>query len=270
MQATQLAIKHALAGQPGPVAVLFAQDSLSGHGGAGLAAGAVPTRHYLPPTATGRADAARVAAAAQALLAAERPVVIAGNGVRIARAYEELVALAEAAGLPVATTAAGKGCFAETHGLALGVFGTFGTAAANACVAEADLVLAIGTKLGPERHRVGEPRSARSDAPDLHPDRRRAAQRVVDVPGRARAAGRRRAGAAAAAARRFGRRRPARREAGDARVADDGARRHGYFDAPELLADEVPILPQRVIGELMRKPARTTPSSPATPARTAS
>src|SRR5260370_26352490 len=53
------------------------------------------------------------------------------------------------AGLPVATTAAGKGCFAETHPLALGVFGTFGTAAANACIAEADLVLVIGSKLSP-------------------------------------------------------------------------------------------------------------------------
>src|SRR5260370_27572926 len=53
------------------------------------------------------------------------------------------------AGIPVATTAAGKGCFAETHPLALGVFGTFGTAAANACVAEADLVLVIGSKLSP-------------------------------------------------------------------------------------------------------------------------
>ena len=57
--------------------------------------------------------------------------------------------MAETAGLPVATTAAGKGCFAETHPLALGVFGTFGTAAANACLAEADLVLSIGSKLGP-------------------------------------------------------------------------------------------------------------------------
>ena len=41
VQATQLAIKHAMAGQPGPVAVLFAQDSLSGNSGTGLAAGAV-------------------------------------------------------------------------------------------------------------------------------------------------------------------------------------------------------------------------------------
>src|SRR5262249_54324222 len=82
-------------------------------------------------------------------LAAERPVVIAGNGIRIAQAYDKLRALAEAAGLPVATTAAGKGTFPETHPLALGVFGTFGTPAANACIGEADLVLVVGSKLGP-------------------------------------------------------------------------------------------------------------------------
>src|SRR5207247_4634063 len=66
-----------------------------------------------------------------------------------AQAYDKLRALAEAAGLPVATTAAGKGTFPETHPLALGVFGTFGTPAANACIGEADLVLVVGSKLSP-------------------------------------------------------------------------------------------------------------------------
>ena len=124
-----------------------------GLGEAGFAAGLYPTRYYLPPPPPA-ADAARVAAAAQALLAAERPVVIAGNGVRIAQGYDELAALAETAGLPVVTTAAGKGCFAETHSLALGVFGTFGTEAANACVAEADLV-GDRHEAGAERYRLG-------------------------------------------------------------------------------------------------------------------
>src|SRR5205823_12606865 len=94
-------------------------------------------------------EPARVEAAATAILAAQKPVVIAGNGVRIAQAYDQLRRLAETAGLPVATTAAGKGCFAETHPLALGVFGTFGTEAGNACLAEADLVLVVGSKLSP-------------------------------------------------------------------------------------------------------------------------
>ena len=91
------------------------------------------TGPYLPTTPP-PADPDRVAAAAQAIAGAKNPVVIAGNGVRISNAYDALVRFAEAAGAPVMTTASGKGTFAETHPLALGVFGTFGIAAANAAV----------------------------------------------------------------------------------------------------------------------------------------
>ena len=148
VQATQLAIKHATAGQPGPVTVLFSMDSLTGEVEPDSQPILYPTHYYLPP-APPPADKARVAVAAEALLGAVRPVIIAGNGVRIAQAYSTLAALAEATGAPVVTTAAGKGVFPEIHPLALGVFGTFGTAAANAAVSGADLILAIGTKLGP-------------------------------------------------------------------------------------------------------------------------
>src|SRR5579862_2927129 len=87
VQATQLAIKHATAGQPGPVAVLFAQDSLSGNVEPDSRPVLYPTRHYLPPMPP-PADTSAVESAAEALLAAERPVIIAGNGVRIAQAYD--------------------------------------------------------------------------------------------------------------------------------------------------------------------------------------
>ncbi|HUC11277.1 MAG TPA: thiamine pyrophosphate-binding protein, partial [Stellaceae bacterium] len=148
VQATQLGIKHALAGQPGPVAILYSHDSLAGSVAPDSQPMLYPTRHYLP----GRpppAERQQIEAAAAAILAAQRPVLIAGNGVRIAGAYGELRQLAEAAGLPVVTTAAGKGTFAETDALALGVFGTFGTGAGNACIAEADLVVVVGSKLSP-------------------------------------------------------------------------------------------------------------------------
>src|SRR5215472_13757055 len=148
VQATQLGIKHALAGQPGPVAILYAHDSLAGSVMPNSQPMLYPTRYYLPSTPP-PTEQRRVEAAAAAILAAQRPVLIAGNGVRIAQAYTELRQLAEAAGLPVATTAAGKGTFAETHPLALGVFGTFGTEAANASLAEADLVVVVGSKLSP-------------------------------------------------------------------------------------------------------------------------
>jgi acetolactate synthase I/II/III large subunit len=75
--------------------------------------------------------------------------MIAGNGVRIACAYTELQVLVELIGAPVASTASGKGTFAETHPLALGMCGNSGQATANAVIGEADLVLAVGTRLGP-------------------------------------------------------------------------------------------------------------------------
>src|SRR5260221_7816409 len=143
VQPPQLAIKHGMAGQPGPVAVLFGHDALAGSVGPDSQPVLYPTRYYLPPPAP-PADAAQIAAAVERILKAERPVIVAGNGVRIAQAYDRLRELAEAAGLPVATTAAGKGTFPETHPLALGVFGTFGPPAAIACLGDADLVRVVG------------------------------------------------------------------------------------------------------------------------------
>jgi acetolactate synthase I/II/III large subunit len=249
VQATQLAIKHALAGQPGPVAVLYAHDSLAGSVAPDSHPVLYPTRHYLPP-APPPAEAAQVEAAARAIGSAQKPVLIAGNGVRIAHAYEQLRRLAETTGIPVVTTAAGKGCFAETHPLALGVFGTFGTEAGNACVAEADLVLVVGSKLSPsdtawENRRLLdptrqifvqtdiEPRNASWNYPAEHVligDAAIVLGQLTDA-----------LGSSATERRRDAERRvAAHRE------------RHGYFNDGAYFADDRPILPQRLIGELMR------------------
>lgn len=148
VQATQLAIKHALAGQPGPVAILYSRSALLG---GPVGPDSVPllykTRHYLPP-APPPADQASVESAAQAIRAAERPLIWAGNGVRIARAEEALRRFAEATGIPVVTSATGKGVIAENHPLALGPAGTFGVHAAGMTCADADLVIVAGSKLG--------------------------------------------------------------------------------------------------------------------------
>ncbi len=249
VQATQLAIKHAMAGQPGPVAILFSHDALAGTVAPEAQPGLYPTRFYLPP-APPPADAGAVAAAAERILAAARPVVIAGNGVRIAQGYRGLQALAEAAGMPVATTAAGKGCFAETHPLALGVFGTFGTAAANACIGEADLVLVLGSKLSPSDTAWANPRLLDPGRQcfiqvDIEPKNASwtfPAEQVV-------------IGDAAAVLDQLvaaiGGRGGERRRRAEDRVAAH-RKAHGYFDAPQYAADDAPLLPQRVIGELMR------------------
>ncbi|WP_409525386.1 3D-(3,5/4)-trihydroxycyclohexane-1,2-dione acylhydrolase (decyclizing) [Nitrincola sp. MINF-07-Sa-05] len=76
-----------------------------------------------------------------------RPLLIAGGGVHYSQATEQLKAFAEKFGIPVAETQAGKGAMNWDHPLSLGAIGVTGTAAANAMAADADLILAVGTRL---------------------------------------------------------------------------------------------------------------------------
>lgn len=96
---------------------------------------------YARPTG----DPAGVAKAAELLSRATKPVIFLGNGVLLAEATEEVRALAEFTGIPVATTLMGKGAFPEDHQLALGMTGIWGTRTANDTTKEADVILAVGT-----------------------------------------------------------------------------------------------------------------------------
>jgi acetolactate synthase-1/2/3 large subunit len=147
VQGTQLAIKHALSGDRGPIAVLYHSAAFDGTVGPDSRPTIYPTSFYIPQKRPG--NPSDVERAAELLLAAERPVIFAGNGVRISKAFDELASLAELIGAPVGTTAAGKSVIAETHPLALGVAGNFGQDTANDFIGSADLVLAVGTRLGP-------------------------------------------------------------------------------------------------------------------------
>jgi len=92
-------------------------------------------------------DARELAAAARLVRAAKRPLIIAGGGVAYAEAGDELAAFAAAHRVPVAETQAGKGVLGHSDPHNLGALGVTGTAAANQCAAEADLILAVGTRL---------------------------------------------------------------------------------------------------------------------------
>ena len=92
-------------------------------------------------------DARELAAANALLCAARRPLVVAGGGVLYSRAGATLAAWAIAHGVPVAETQAGKGSLAWDHALNVGAVGVTGSPAANVLAAEADLVIAIGTRL---------------------------------------------------------------------------------------------------------------------------
>ncbi|HEX2411419.1 MAG TPA: 3D-(3,5/4)-trihydroxycyclohexane-1,2-dione acylhydrolase (decyclizing) [Solirubrobacteraceae bacterium] len=84
--------------------------------------------------------------AAELVLEAERPLIVAGGGVIYAAATDALAALADATGIPVGETQAGRGALRSEHPASLGAIGATGTAAANRLAREADLVIGVGTR----------------------------------------------------------------------------------------------------------------------------
>ncbi len=94
-----------------------------------------------------RPDAGELQRAAAALAAAERPLLIAGGGVRWSLAEQQLAAFAEAHGIPVVETTAGRTSLPAHHPLNCGPIGVTGCTSANAMAADADVVLAVGTRM---------------------------------------------------------------------------------------------------------------------------
>ncbi|KPI23690.1 Acetolactate synthase [Actinobacteria bacterium OV320] len=92
-------------------------------------------------------DADEVAVVARMLAEAEKPLIIAGGGVVYSGATEELEALADAAGVPVTETFAGKGAVQRRAWWQLGGIGLEGTPAVNVLAREADFVLTVGSRL---------------------------------------------------------------------------------------------------------------------------
>jgi len=94
-----------------------------------------------------RADRDRLREAAALVRASRRPLIVAGGGVIYSEATAALRAFAEATGIPVCETQAGKGALPEPHPLALGGVGATGTRAANLLARDADLVIVVGSRL---------------------------------------------------------------------------------------------------------------------------
>lgn len=144
VEQTIRAIKTATVGRPGPVSMHVFYDlwdqpvelpewpSLDG---------------FLPAENASRPTAANVERAGDILRRASSPMIVAGNGINLARAQAELLAFAEAHDLPVATTVTGKGAFPEDHRLSLGVIGWVGTSAANWAARNSDVILAVGSRM---------------------------------------------------------------------------------------------------------------------------
>ncbi|GAA1685286.1 glyoxylate carboligase [Fodinicola feengrottensis] len=110
-----------------------------------------------------------IRAAVQMLLQAERPLILAGGGVIIANAADELRNLAERLQIPVQTTLMGKGAFPEDHPLFAGMAGIqTQTLWGNAAFLESDLVLAVGARFG-DRH-TGDLETYRKGRKFIHVD----------------------------------------------------------------------------------------------------
>jgi acetolactate synthase-1/2/3 large subunit len=246
VQTVQLGIKHAVSGEPGPVAVLFSSKSLRAKVGPDSVPRIYPTARYLGQAPIIPGDS-QLLGLGQRLADAKRPVIVAGNGVRVARAFDQLQALAERYALPVVTTGGGKGVFPEVHDLAMGLCGSNGRPGANAVLAGADLVLVLGSKLAPqdtanesprlidpERQTLVqvdiEPKNASWTFPadetligDLGPTLDRLLELTEgDAPGEEALSARR-------------------------QVVLDARAEHGWFDVDASLSDAVPLLPERVV-----------------------
>jgi len=142
----------AKSGRPGVVLVDVPMDIFS----ADLPEGSF--RAVPPPVARPTIDAATAGRLVEELAAAERPVIYVGGGVLSAGATAELAALAEALEVPVAHSLMGKGCMREDHPLLLGMTGFWGTPIANDMCRNADLILAVGTRLAEASSSSWDPR----------------------------------------------------------------------------------------------------------------
>ncbi|HTK10826.1 MAG TPA: biosynthetic-type acetolactate synthase large subunit [Ktedonobacteraceae bacterium] len=141
------AFRIARSGRPGPVLidvpkdVLFAKASYR-------AEDYTTSEEYLQSLAANmQAPAAHLLEQAASLIAqAQRPLIMAGHGIILSNAYNELKAFAEKTTLPVITTLLGLSAFSDTHPLNIGMPGMHGPAHVNRAIGEADLIVGVGLR----------------------------------------------------------------------------------------------------------------------------
>ena len=136
-EALRRAFTQARNGRPRPALVEFPSDVFGEEIPDSFDPTPVPTTRYGP-------DSASIAAAADALLAAECPVIYAGQGVHYAQAWDSLKELAELLAAPVTTSLGGKSAFPEAHPLALGSGGRSIPKPVHDYLQKSDLLFGIG------------------------------------------------------------------------------------------------------------------------------
>jgi acetolactate synthase-1/2/3 large subunit len=137
----------ATSGRPGPVLLDMPEDITHGEHDFKASDFRIDPRTASIPAYRNRPAAADIEAAAKLLARAERPILLAGGGVHLSKAYDALARLAEEQSIPVAHTMSGKGSIACTSPLSAGLFGRY-SRIANELIAESDCIITVGCKLG--------------------------------------------------------------------------------------------------------------------------
>ncbi|MGK4004800.1 biosynthetic-type acetolactate synthase large subunit [Sorangium sp. So ce1036] len=133
----------ARSGRPGPVLVDITKDAQQASIDFEPPKGEVRLPGYRPSYHAGQTE---IEKAIELIDEAERPLILAGQGIVRAEATRELLAFVEKAGIPVASTLLGLGGFPATHPLSLGMMGMHGEAWVNHAIQEADLLIALGMR----------------------------------------------------------------------------------------------------------------------------
>ena len=133
----------ARSGRPGPVLIDIPKDIQTGSTEFVYPEGEIVLPGYQPRT---RAAEDELDAAARLINEAERPIILAGHGIMMSGATDELLHLVEISGVPVALTLLGKGALPESHPLSLGMMGMHGSATSNYSIQDADLLIALGMR----------------------------------------------------------------------------------------------------------------------------
>jgi acetolactate synthase-1/2/3 large subunit len=140
------AFREATSGTPGPVNILFAgKEGDIEHDEAELKM--IPEPGFTQvPAYRPAPEAAHVAEAARILKEAQKPVIVVGGGARLSGAGAEVLKLAEALSIPIATSLNGFSLVPDNHPLYIGVPGTYSRSCTNKILSRADLVLYIGSQ----------------------------------------------------------------------------------------------------------------------------
>ncbi len=130
-------------GRPGPVLIDVPKDVQNEKIEFIYPEGEMKLPGYAPPN---KADEIDIQVALELINNCERPVILAGHGILMSGAMQELRELSERAQIPVTLTLLGKGAMPEDHPLVMGMMGMHGEAASNHAIQEADLLIALGMR----------------------------------------------------------------------------------------------------------------------------